>query len=81
MTRSEMIKILQKVYDLDVKMDEAIDKRDRAIDRNDAKTAAICESYHTNLSFEFSGMQAIIKALGYKLEDDGFCWRLVPENA
>ena len=76
MTRNEMTKILQQVYNLEVKMDEAIEKRDKAMSAGDDKKAEIAEGYHTHLSFQWIGMDSVIKALGYKLVDDDGFWKL-----
>ena len=76
MTNSEKKNILKFVYDIDIKMDEAIEKRDAAMSRNDEHCAAVCEQYHTNLSFQLNGIQNALHALGYKLVDDNGFWKI-----
>ena len=76
MLRSEMNKILMHLYKLDVDTDEAVKNREKASALGDKEREAICQHRIDCLSFQYRGMENVLKSLGYKFVDDDGFWKI-----
>lgn len=75
-SRIEINRIMAALYQQDRKMDDAMIRREKALAEGNQKAADACDKMIDLLSYEYRGMEIVIKALGFKFVDDNGFWKI-----